>query len=174
MVSYAAAYHWPGLNNHPRQFCTIIDLPAPITWNQGRGKKELPAPIMIMIGNFLRRANNTKTCIKLKGFILQGFCWRWAKPSETLDDYMWCIVSKSANSSEPTGWWWICTCVASLTKLNEALDITECCTWKYSNPWWQIDCKWAKIPSVTDASAPRFHQCSPNYKYQQLLSFIAV
>ena len=27
---------------------------------------------------------------------------------------------------------------------------------------------WAKIPSVTDASAPRFHQCSPNYKYQQL------
>ena len=34
--------------------------------------------------------------------------------------------------------------------------------------------KWAKIPSVTDASAPRFHQCSPNYKYQQLLSFMAV
>ena len=33
---------------------------------------------------------------------------------------------------------------------------------------------WAKIPSVTDASAPRFHQCSPNYKYQQLLSFMAV
>ena len=32
----------------------------------------------------------------------------------------------------------------------------------------------AKIPSVTDASAPLFHQCSPNYKYQQLLSFIAV
>ena len=34
--------------------------------------------------------------------------------------------------------------------------------------------RWAKIPSVTDASAPRFHQCSPNYKYQQLLSFMAV
>ena len=34
--------------------------------------------------------------------------------------------------------------------------------------------KRAKIPSVTDASAPRFHQCSPNYKYQQLLSFMAV
>ena len=33
---------------------------------------------------------------------------------------------------------------------------------------------WAKIPSVTDASAPRFHQSSPNYKYQQLLSFMAV
>ena len=31
-----------------------------------------------------------------------------------------------------------------------------------------------KIPSVTDASAPRFHQCRPNYKYQQLLSFMAV
>ena len=33
---------------------------------------------------------------------------------------------------------------------------------------------WAKIPSVTDASAPRFHQCSPNYEYQQLLTFMAV
>ena len=37
--SYAAAYHWPGLNNHPRQFCQIIDLPAPITWNQGAGQE---------------------------------------------------------------------------------------------------------------------------------------
>ena len=35
-------------------------------------------------------------------------------------------------------------------------------------------CYRAKIPSVTDASAPRFHQFSPNYKYQQLLSFMAV
>ena len=35
-------------------------------------------------------------------------------------------------------------------------------------------CSWAKIPSVTDASAPRFHQCSPNHKYQQLSSFMAV
>ena len=39
---------------------------------------------------------------------------------------------------------------------------------------WSRTCIWAKIPSVTDASAPRFHQCSPNYKYQQLLSFMAV
>ena len=39
MVSYAAAYHRPSLNNHPRQFCQIIDLPAPITWNQGEGQE---------------------------------------------------------------------------------------------------------------------------------------
>ena len=48
-------------------------------------------------------------------------------------------------------------------------------TWEESEAFtFSNTCNWAKIPSVTDASAPRFHQCSPNYKYQQLLSFMAV
>ena len=53
-------------------------------------------------------------------------------------------------------------CIRALLGVCEHVDV------------WELGDVWAKIPSVTDASAPRFHQCSPNYKYQQLLSFMAV
>ena len=103
-------------------------------------------------------------------------CWRFRRPRDSL---LWSPHLSTPPPSLRTELWGL---VASCGGTAAALVATGWDRAQTKTRWHfhqrKQDCTQnrmrAKIPSVTDASAPRFHQCSPNYKYQQLLSFMAV